>query len=228
MKWQDTIESIKAKQTPTVLRFCTKQEQIAIQQRIPSALFDGGYPGSERKRAYLFTEPTANITCLQLTYDSRYLQVTHQNILGTLMSLSISYDSIGDILPEQGVFFTTTELAEEIKRSFQAINHVPIELTAIDGRTVVSTQRYSHHQCLVSSMRLDLLVARITNQSRAMAQEKILQDQIKLNHQLLNKPTKLIQESDIVSIHRFGRFVIDDTTSRTKKGKIVVKYRKYE
>lgn len=228
MTFVDKIEHIKAKQQPTVLRFCTLTEQAIIKNRIPSVVFDGGYEDAEKKRAFLYLDPYPSVLCFKIMYDQRYLDITHQNILGTLLSLSITTDSIGDILPDQGVFFVTAEIADEIMRSFTAINHVPIRLEYCDPADVKRNQKYSTHERVVASLRLDLVVSKIARISREDAQERIQNEWVKINHVVHTKPTKLITEDDILSIRKSGRYVIDNTEKRTKKDNIVLKYRKYE
>jgi RNA-binding protein YlmH len=228
MSFIDHIEHIKTKQQPTVLRFCTLTEQAQIQNRIPSVMFDGGYPDAEKKRAFLFLEPYPAVICFQMHYDKRYLTITHQNILGTLMSLSITSDSIGDILPDQDVFFVTAEIADEIERSFTAINRVPIQLESIDSSTIIRNQQYSYDERVVASLRLDLVVSKIAKISREEAQMRIQNEWVKINHVVQTKPTKTVSKNDILSIRKSGRYVIDDTEKKTKKNNIVLPFRKYE
>lgn len=228
MTFVDKIEHIKAKQQPTVLRFCTLTEQAIIKNRIPSVIFDGGYDEAEKKRAFLFMEPYPSVICFQIEFDDRYLEITHQNMLGTLMSLSITADSIGDILPDQGLIFVTSEIADEIERSFTAINHVPINLTYYDPTNVKRNQQYSSHERVVATLRLDLVVSKIARISREEAQERIQNEWVKINHMVVTKPTKTISDEDVLSIRKSGRYVIDNTEKRTKKNNIVLKYRKYE
>ncbi len=55
----------------------------------------------------------------------------------------------------------------------------------------------------------------------------IIDDLIKVNHLISNKNTKNLNEEDIISIRKYGRYIIKDTKNTSKKGKIVVKYGKY-
>ncbi len=79
----------------------------------------------------------------------------------------------------------------------------------------------------VSSLRLDSIVSKITKKSRNISSLMIEDDLIKVNHLTSNKYTKLVNEEDVISIRKYGRFIIKDTKSTSKKGKIVVKYGKY-
>jgi RNA-binding protein YlmH len=223
-----TIKNIKTKQIPTVFRFCDLSNQKQIQNMIPSALFYGGYKNAERKRVYLFTDVLDDIICYKILYDKRYLHLTHKNILGTLMSLGITRDSIGDILVETEVIFVTKEISKEIELSFTKINSVPIQLTPINGNQIERVPNFSNHFVIVSSLRMDLVISKIAKVSRSYAMKMIQNGDVKVNFLLVFKPTRQLQENDILSLHKFGRFILDNVTNKTKKGNFILEFRKYE
>lgn len=187
---------------------------------------DGGYPDAELKRASFYSSDT-KITCYKITYNKKYLTLTHQNILGTLLSLSITKESIGDILPEQGIFFSISEIEAEIRYSFNKISNVNITLEIINPINVKSERRFQDLRFTSESLRLDLVVSKITKLSRKESNNLIEQNLIKVNHLITNKHTKLVSDEDIISIRKFGRFIIKDTHKTNKKGKIIVEYAKY-
>ncbi len=225
LRFTDIISNIINSRKSVCLRFLTLDEQTHL-SRIKDAVLDGGYKDAERKRAYLFGAKLGNIIPVKIIYNQKYLTLSHQNILGTLLSLGITLDSIGDILPKQGVFFITEEISKEIFTSFREINHVAIDLEVFKG-DVHSEKELEEHRTTVESMRLDLIISKICKTSRSDAQTLIQKELIKLNHQIHIKPTTLIKNKDIISIRKYGRFQIIDSSSRSKKGKIVLIYAKY-
>ncbi len=215
----------------TLTKFLNPTQQVTLTKLLAKKMefkLFGGYFDAELKRALINNnDNNFNITCFEIVYNEKYLKITHQNILGTLLSLSISKDSIGDILPDFGVFFIISELEEFILTEFKEINTVSIELKKIDPLNIKNTPKLDLYSFTVISTRLDLLVSKITGMSRIKAIEYIDRDLVKLNHEITNKNTKSINEGDILSIRKYGRFIIIDTKNRSKKGKIVVKYGKY-
>jgi RNA-binding protein YlmH len=227
MTLEERLAHLRDSGRPTILRFLNETEQAIVSAWIPSAQFDGGYPDAERKRAYLFGASAGDIVAYRIQPSSKRLELTHGAILGTLMSLQIERDTIGDILADEGIVFVTAELAKEIERSFTAINRVPIELKAIDGAQIRRTARFTEHQVVVSSLRLDTVVARIAGVPRTKAQEWIETERIQINHRIARKSTTLLHDGDILSIRSSGRYVLDDASRRTKKDNHVLQYRKY-
>ena len=215
----------------TLTKFLNLSEQVSLTKllakKMDFSLF-GGYSEAEFKRATINNNDNDfKISCIKIIYKDKYLKITHQNILGTLLSLSIERDSIGDILPELGVFFIISELKEFILSEFKQINNVSIELTEIDPVNIRNTPKLELYSITVTSLRLDLVVSKITKMSRMKAIEYIENDLVKLNHEVTNKNTKNISEEEIISIRKYGRFIIIDTKKRSKKGKTIVKYGKY-
>lgn len=215
----------------TLTKFLNLSEQVSLTKllakKMEFSLF-GGYSEAELKRATINNNDNDfKISCLKIIYNDKYLKITHQNILGTLLSLSIEKDSIGDIIPNLGVFFIISELKDFIITEFKQINNVAIELIEIDPINIKNTPELELYSFTATSLRLDLVVSKITKMSRIKAIEYIESDLVKLNHEVTNKNTKSINEEDILSIRKYGRFIIMDTKKRSKKGKTIIKYGKY-
>ncbi|WP_158497953.1 YlmH/Sll1252 family protein [Candidatus Izimaplasma bacterium HR1] len=208
------------------MRFLNLEEQTYL-KKMKECVLNGGYAEAEKKRAYFFNNEEANIVCLKINYNTKYLTLTHQNILGTLLSLGITIDSIGDILPKQGVFFTTKEISKEILTSFNSVNKVSIELTSYNKELVFSEKEFEEYRTTLDSLRLDLVISKICKISRKESNIMIEKELIKLNHQMNKKPTVIIKDNDIISIRKYGRFKIINSNKRSKKGKIVLNYYKY-
>ncbi|KFZ27665.1 MAG: hypothetical protein KQ78_00093 [Candidatus Izimaplasma bacterium HR2] len=232
MEIKDKVKGYLANPLKTSVRtkFLTLTEQAILINTLKNKVFfklDGGYPNSELKRAVLYVDDEAFITCFKIKYNEKYLLLSHQNILGTLLSLSITKESIGDILASEDVFFITSELKEFIINEFIKINNVAITLEEIDGSNLVRNVELEMSSFTVSSLRLDSIVSKITKKSRNEALNMINNDLVKVNHLISNKNTKSIKEEDVISIRKYGRFIIKDTKNTSKKGKIIVKYGKY-
>ena len=232
MEFSDKVKCFIENPLNTSVRtkFLTLTEQAIIKNTLKNKVFFkfyGGYTNSELKRAIIYKDNDPFITCFKVIYNKKYLSLTHQNILGTLLSLSITKDSIGDILASEDIFFITSELKEFIKNELTKISNVSIDLIEYDGSNLINEIELDIHNFTVSSLRLDSVVSKIIKKSRNNALEMIDNDLVKVNHLISNKHTKLINEEDIISIRKYGRFIIKDTKNTSKKGKIVVKYGKY-
>ncbi|MGS0971869.1 MAG: YlmH/Sll1252 family protein [Candidatus Izemoplasmataceae bacterium] len=212
---------------PNKTTFLTKEEQMYLSSQVKDVVFIGGYKNPERMRAALYGADKDIVTVMQINYPADYLTLKHQQILGTLLSLGIKREHIGDILIDQQAFVISKELSRFIKTEFTQINNVPISLEEIDLESYQHQQEYIEHRVTLDSMRLDLVVSKITKKSREEAKFSIINGEVKVNHKVIVKPTKQVEEEDVVSIRKYGRVLIDNTKGHSKKGKIVLKYKKY-
>jgi RNA-binding protein YlmH len=73
---------------------------------------------------------------------------------------------------------------------------------------------------IVSSMRLDTVIASLLNFSRQKASVLIRSDRVRVNWATQNDPSAELYESDMLSIRGFGRFKIIAVEGRTKKDKV--------
>ena len=226
INFKDKVNNILDKQKSVSLRFLSLEEQTYLQNK-KDVILNGGYGDAEKKRAYFFDNDDDNIICYKIIYNEKYLNLSHQNILGTLLSLGVTLDSIGDILPRQSVFFITKEIQQEIMYSFTKINNTSIELSIYNKELVKSEKAFIEYKTTLDSTRLDLVISKITKMSRNNAAELILKEMIKVNHKVITKGTTVIKEDDVLSIRKFGRFQVIDTKNKSKKGKIIFKYIKY-
>lgn len=213
---------------PNTTPFLSLEEQAFIKGHTKDHILVGGYKNPERKRAALFGADPDLVRVVQITYPKDHLSLSHQKILGNLMGLGIDRDHIGDILVDLDAFVISKELWPFIQVELRHIDQTPVEVEAIDIQDYLYQQAYQDLQVILDSLRLDLLVAKVAKTSREEAKTAIVNGLVKVNHKVLTKPTVKVQEEDVVSIRRYGRILIEDASKRTKKGKILLNYKKYQ
>lgn len=231
-KMKDLVQQSLVK--PVILtKFLSLREQVIVEdlfRHSPVQLnFYGGYPASERKRCLIlhedipYSEDMFQIACYEIKYHPKYLQVTHANILGTLMSLKIDRQMFGDIILNQqkAYFFTTKEIVPIILQEFNMINHQPIQVELYTEPIHYETP-YETKEIIVSSLRVDNLISVVYRLSRSEAVELIERAQVYLNFQLVKEKSILCKENDIVSVRRHGRFIVGPTLRTTKSGKYLL------
>ena len=154
----------------------------------------------------------------------------HQDILGTLYSLNISDEMFGDVVIWNNRYFIIilSSIDNYIKSNLTSIRNSKVELIEKDPYYLKDyKQEYEECIIIVPSIRVDVIVSKIINSSRSNALEKIKNDDIYLNYELLTKPTYMLKENDIFSIRKYGKYKFLGEINRTKKGSLVIKYLKY-
>ena len=154
--------------------------------------------------------------------------VTHSNILGTLFSLGISDEIIGDIIIEDGYFYYTnlTRMNDFLENNFLKVSRHPIKLEKVN-EIILNKDHFKELTILVSSLRLDNVVSKIISKSRSKIDEMILNKEILLNYEEIKNGNITLKEDDIISIRKHGKFKIVSKEGITKKNNIVLKVIKY-
>ena len=78
----------------------------------------------------------------------------------------------------------------------------------------------------VSSMRLDVILSGMLNISRGKSGNLIQKVSIKVSYELTNSRNKMIEEGDMISIRKQGRFTLKKIIGESKKGKFIVLFEK--
>ena len=197
-------------------------------------LFYGGYSEAERVFFGVFPDWCADLTELfpitALTFTFRPVdKLTHREVLGSLMSLGIKRETVGDILIEEGraVVFITSEVAPFVKSQITKISRVGVDITEgyvgiLPGQSGLLNLSYT-----VASARIDCVVAALAGVSRKTAAEYIEQKLVTLGSVCCEKTTATVQNGDKISIRSKGKFIIEKIDEKTKKGRLIIKAKKY-
>ncbi|MDE5546447.1 MAG: hypothetical protein K2I88_03190 [Anaeroplasmataceae bacterium] len=189
--------------------------------------FDGGFDEAEHKRALFlpfdFEISSFKIKVYEIQYNSRYLELNHRKVLGSLMSLGIKRESIGDIvcIGQATYFACTEEISAYIEREFKTISGVAIELREVEERLAIKRElREEKH--IVSSLRLDVVIASAYKLSRTEASEMITEGLVQVNHVICQSISKQIVLDDVISVRHKGRFYVGTIGGKTKSDRLVL------
>ena len=217
----------------TVTKFLTNFEQIVLSQIVAynysdfKVKFFGGFDDAERKKAKIISneyyDVDYDIVCLKAKFNNKFNRVEHRNILGAVHNLGINFNRFGDIivLENEVYIFVDDEIADYIAMEFTKAGRVNLDFQRVDLTEVKIEKKYEDFEIVSSSFRIDSIVAKITNKSRSKVKEFLEQDFIKLNHVILRNGEKTCTPDDIISIRKYGGYVVKGYTQNKKS----LKYR---
>jgi len=213
-------------------KFLSIEEQKYLQSiKYLKIYFSNTYPEEERKRAYLASEDIDEpidfkIAILEFFYPEGFVQISHRDVLGALVSLGIKREVVGDIIISSRNFILfIEEMADFIINNLSMIKNskVQFQKATIDDLLTVEINNYFEDQIIVSSLRLDNIVSEVSNISRAKACEMINNQLVKVNGIIKTNPSGRIAYDDIISIRGIGRIIIKGELKKTKKDKTVLR-----
>lgn len=232
---EDTVRLCSKRGSPCYLGFLDLREQATAQLLLRSLLVDenilfyGGFDDSERcllaiSPNYLpiFIEDFP-LCAVGFRYRSQK-KLTHRDVLGTLMSLGVRRDAVGDILCGDGlsVVFLRDEIAIYVCEQIDRIGGEGVTCVMnYDGPLPLSVE-YESIKDTIASARLDVLVKTLTRSSRDDACEMIRIGNVSVNHIPCDSVSKTIVENTTISIRGYGRFIVDQIGPETKKGRLML------
>ncbi|WP_145467577.1 YlmH family RNA-binding protein [Staphylococcus pettenkoferi] len=193
--------------------------------------FFGGYH-AERQRAIIapsYHEPDIEdfeVVLIEVTYPKKFVTIQHQHVLGTIMSMGIEREQLGDILVNETIQFVLTKQLE---------SYMMLELTRIKGATVKlnsipfkdmiqSKEEWKSFHATVSALRLDVVLKEMIRKSRSIAKQLIEKKRVKVNHVIVDSVNFQLDVGDLLSIQGFGRARITDIGGKTKKDKVHIQF----
>lgn len=228
-KLDDAADLCYTRQKPYFFPFLSERRQALAEKYLRSICFEnfsffGGYDYSERKMlamCYDDTKPDFPVSALEFHYRS-FDKLTHRDFLGVLMSLGIERETVGDILVEDGrtIVFVKSELKDYIVSQISKIGNVGVKICDADLSKLPKGRGTEELSLVVSSLRLDNIIAGVTGLSREKTKSLILTGNVSLNYiQTMNisQPTFV---GDVLIIRGKGKYILNAVMGETKKGRI--------
>lgn len=230
--WQREVEDRYA---PKLTDFLDPRQRFIVSSVIGQSedihfSCEGLFADAERQRVLIFpsyfkpTDEDFHMTVFSIRYPSKFVQLKHPDVLGALLSLGLDRAKFGDIrVDEQQVqFVVVKEVADFVRMNLTMINKVKVHMEIIDSKEALMTtaDEWVEETHTVSSMRLDVILAKLLNISRQKSQAFITGKKVRVNWTEREAVAFELQEGDILSVRGFGRMKIMMIEGRTKKDKI--------
>lgn len=157
--------------------------------------------------------------------------ITHPDVLGALLNLGLERNDIGDIYIGDGLceFVILNKDKDFVKFNLTKIKNERVSLDFKKDNILSKNKiEYIEKRGFISSLRLDNIVSEFVNLSRSKAKTLIKRRLVKVNFQIIDNPSKIIEENSLISIRKEGRFIFDKVIGKSKKDNYHIEYRKYK
>lgn len=222
-------------QAPCFSKFLDGAEQAEIKSGGVSGMLFGGYDGAERCMLGAFPswyEPESDSFPISALFIRKKYkkELSHRDYLGTILSLGIERDNIGDILvTEEGAYvFVTEEMADFIAGGISKVAGCGAEVKKCDLNSVkVPERKFSEINAVAGSLRLDAVLAAMLKVSRNAAKEMLSSGKVSVNHTEESRGDFLLKEGDLLSVRGFGRALLADIGGKTRSDRVHITLKKY-
>lgn len=183
------------------------------------------YPYKGATYGVIYTE-TPKVSLLKIVTNAL---LTHSLIMGSLFSLNIKREVLGDIIISNSYYVVVLgHMASYIMNNLYQIgrNSVTIELSSFDEIKDYEPI-YETYTVSVSSERIDVVISKILGLSRNAIDEKFKNKEVILNYNIQEKSNAIIKVGDVFSVRRYGKYKYLGVTGTNKKDKLIISYQKY-
>lgn len=159
----------------------------------------------------------------KITNKSKFKELEHKHYLGTIMSLGIKRELMGDLIVEGESCYgvVNEEIFEFLLENLKEVGRNPVILEEVKKESIPEL-KFKELVDSISSVRLDNIVSVMINNSRSKGLELIENGDVSVNYTVEKEKNKPLKEGDIVTIRKKGKFIFEKILGENKKGKVRV------
>lgn len=155
--------------------------------------------------------------------------LTHRDFLGSVIGLGIERTKLGDIIvrDNEGYIFVSESISEYILENLSKVKHTNVRVKKCLDIPEAVAPKFSEESIIVSSNRLDAIIARVYKLSRDLAVRYISEGKVFLSGRQMTENAKQLRAGDTVSVRGKGKFIFEGEGGNTKKDKLYINIKKY-
>lgn len=169
--------------------------------------------------------------CLHIipSYPKFAEKLTHRDVLGALMSLGAKRSKLGDlIVDDENIFvFAEETIVPYIVDNLSMVRHTAVTLEVLEEQQISYEPNFEEKEAIVTSNRLDAVIAAICKTSRSASRKLITDGKIFVNGAESLHNTYYCKQGDVLSIRGFGKVRFGEILGTTKKDRLKFSYKIY-
>ena len=184
-------------------------------------------PYEDTERIIIYRDIKPKVSLFKIITKEK---LRHQDIMGSILSLNIKKEMLGDIIVDDNnyYFYILESINNYISNYFTKVKNINISLEELPLDYLKDYKRkYKEIIVNVKSNRVDLIISKLTGLSRRVVKDMINNKEIILNYQILTSNSYQFRENDIFSIRGYGKYKYIEIINKTKKNNYLVKCLKY-
>lgn len=192
---------------------------------------DGGYDASERKMVFIYPfymeygDIDETLRFIQIEGNFKFKSVSHKDYLGSLLSLGIKREKIGDIIIHENFcqVIVSYDICDFILMNLEKVARNNVKLKEISRAEIINNPpSYKETSFTVTSSRIDCIISGLYNMSRQESAKLINNEKVQIDYEKITSCSREIKSGCLISVRGKGRAQIVSIGDLTKKCKIKV------
>lgn len=245
----DLVRLARDNYTPGFTKFLDGSELVKAKEYVSGfksdilSLFFGGFENAERcvvglfpKSVYEFSDISElhemfGLECLHIC-GSGYREFSHRDFLGSILSLGVKRETVGEILVSDDKFSAFTVFLQPVGSyvlsGLESVANDKVKCSAVGLSQLPEIKHdFVTISATVASLRLDCVLAEALKTSREKAKRLIDSKCVSVNHTETEKCDFALACGDLLSVRGHGRFALPECGEVTKKGRIKITVKKF-
>lgn len=240
----DKLELAQRRSSPANTSFLSPGEQASVEDLLrawgqPKYFFWGGFPEAERQICVflpdwqepedVLNDPAGVLAALEAEFP-RDAKLSHRDVLGGLMGLGLTRETLGDILvhPDRCQVLTLRQTLPILLSQWENAGRWKLKTREIQlSELQVPERTVKTIRDTVAALRLDAVLASGFSISRSKAAELISAGRVAVNHRECMKPDRAITQGDVLTCRGMGKCILKQVPGQSKKGRTMVVLERY-
>lgn len=234
-RFQDYIRRVIHNNEVVETRFLSNIEQTILEKMVDKnikIIFWGGFENANYRKAeltpiYFNSEQLPEVVVLTAKFNKDYHDITHRDVLGTILNQGIKRNRIGDIVVKKDEIYVACDKQVVVMlQQISKIKRAVVQFEETDKKLGIEPN-FLIFEIVVSSLRLDLIVAHIAHLARTKAVTLIDSNYVKVNEVIQQEKTFLCKQGDVIVIRGYGKYILNEVKSTTRKNNLILQIKKY-
>ncbi len=191
-----------------------------------------GIFGEAERRVIVFNnkyDSSYPIEVLEIKNKSNFSKLKHKDYLGAILSLGIDRNKIGDVVVKNDRAYVPImeDISSYILNNLSSIGKSPVEINLLYDLGELPSIDFEEISINVQSLRLDSVVAKLANVSRARAIELLDSSKVLVNYVKSKDKSQELLKGTRLTIRGNGKYIVGDIIGETRSGKQRIIIKKY-
>ncbi len=171
------------------------------------------------------------VKCIKIEPISKKFaeNLTHRDILGSVMNLGIKRSETGDIIvgENEAYLFCTAKMSDYICSEITRVRHTVVSCTVTNDIPEKFNDEKTETEIQASSERIDGIISKVFRISRNTCIVLFKEKKIFVNGKNCENNSYVLKENDRVSVRGFGKFIFKNIKGTTRKGNKIIIIEKF-